>query len=301
MNPMTGQPDASAPGGSAGAPRIDRLWPALSRSVKREQPAAGLDLLGERVKAAASRKNAGRELRLRAERIIGSARALRDMGERALEERIGAARELAATRFDEAATLDSAYAVMYEVVRRELAISLYPEQLMGALGLATRTIVEMATGEGKTLTAGLGAALGVLGMTAEEVEERRAAYNPWDIYRNDDEIHRAMEMLQHDFFNLMEPGIFQRIYHALLDGDRYMLLGDLRSYADCQQTVDALYKSPKLWDRKAILNVARAGRFSSDRTIQEYAREIWRVEPCEIQQGPATQEMHAGAAGTGPT
>lgn len=141
----------------------------------------------------------------------------------------------------------------------------------------------------------------IFGMTAEEVEERRASYNPWDIYRNDDEIHRAMEMLQHDFFNLMEPGIFQRIYHALLDGDRYMLLGDLRSYADCQQTVDALYKSPKLWDRKAILNVARAGRFSSDRTIQEYAREIWRVEPCEIQQGPATQEMHAGAAGTGPT
>jgi glycogen phosphorylase len=96
----------------------------------------------------------------------------------------------------------------------------------------------------------------------------------------------ALEMIERDFFNFLEPGIFDPILHALLDGgDRYMLLADLRSYIQSQEHVDAVYKSHEDWDRKAIMNVARAGKFSTDRTIREYASEVWRVEPCEVLHG----------------
>lgn len=130
----------------------------------------------------------------------------------------------------------------------------------------------------------------IFGMTADEVEERRAAYNPWDVYHHDEEIRRALEMIDRDFFNMQEPGIFKPIMRALLDGgDRYMLLADLRSYIQCQDQVGAIYWSPSDWDRMAILNVARAGKFSTDRAIQEYASEIWHVQPCEIVHGGSEQ------------
>ena len=120
-------------------------------------------------------------------------------------------------------------------------------------------------------------------MTAEEVEQRRASYNPWDVYRSDDEIRRAVELIQRDYFSLLEPGIFKPVIQSLLDwGDRYMLLADLRNYIETQERVDAAYKDREGWDRKAILNVARAGKFSSDRAIREYMSEIWHAEPCNV-------------------
>lgn len=123
----------------------------------------------------------------------------------------------------------------------------------------------------------------IFGMTAQEVEERRRHYNPWDVYHQDEEIRQALLMIERDFFNMMEPGIFKPIFNSLLDGgDQYMLLADLRSYMDCQEAVDANFRNAADWDRKAILNVARAGKFSTDRAIREYAAEIWRVTPCEI-------------------
>ncbi len=123
----------------------------------------------------------------------------------------------------------------------------------------------------------------IFGMTAQQVEEKRGSYHSWEIYHQDEEIRHALEMIERDFFSMMEPGIFQPILHALLDGgDHYMLLADLRSYIQCQEQVDRNFKDPATWDRKAILNVARAGKFSTDRAIQEYATQIWRVEPCEI-------------------
>jgi len=122
----------------------------------------------------------------------------------------------------------------------------------------------------------------IFGLTAQEVEARRPGYDPGEVYRQDEEIRRALEMIERDFFNLQEPGIFQPILRALLEGgDRYMLLADLRSFIECQEQVDATYKNPTAWDRKAILNVARSGKFSSDRVIQEYANEIWHVKPCD--------------------
>jgi starch phosphorylase len=81
----------------------------------------------------------------------------------------------------------------------------------------------------------------------------------------------------------MEPGILDPILRSLLDlGDPYMLLADLRDYIDTQDRVDAAYLDAEGWTRKAILNVARAGKFSSDRTIREYASEIWHVKPYEV-------------------
>jgi starch phosphorylase len=123
----------------------------------------------------------------------------------------------------------------------------------------------------------------LFGMTADQVEARRPHYNPWDIYNHDDEIRLALQMIERDFFSLMEPGIFRPLVDSLLAwGDRFMLLADLRDYIQTQDRVDQAYKDPDTWVRKAILNVARAGRFSSDRTIRDYASEIWHVTPCEV-------------------
>ena len=100
---------------------------------------------------------------------------------------------------------------------------------------------------------------------------------------SDEEIRRAIQLIERDFFSMMEPGIFEPLTHALLTGgDHYMLLADLREYIQTQDRVDAAYGDRDGWVRKAILNVARAGKFSSDRTIREYASEIWHVDPCEI-------------------
>ncbi|HTS71939.1 MAG TPA: glycogen/starch/alpha-glucan phosphorylase [Terriglobia bacterium] len=122
----------------------------------------------------------------------------------------------------------------------------------------------------------------IFGMKTEEVERRRGSYNPWDIYNSDEEIRRAFQLIQKDFFSLLEPGIFKPLVQSLLEGgDHFMLLADLRDYIHTQERVDAAYRDTQGWDRKAILNVARAGKFSSDRTIKEYASEIWRLEPCD--------------------
>lgn len=122
----------------------------------------------------------------------------------------------------------------------------------------------------------------IFGLTAADVKRRRAAYNPWEVYRTDGEIRRAIEFIERDFFSMMEPGVFSPLIHALLThGDHYMLLADLRDYIQTQERVDAAYKDRDGWITKSIINVARAGKFSSDRTIREYASQIWRVAPCE--------------------
>jgi len=119
----------------------------------------------------------------------------------------------------------------------------------------------------------------IFGLTAEEVEARRGFYSPYDIYNNDEEIRRAIDLIRTDFFNLNEPGIFAPIASALLEGgDYYMHLADLRSFIEAQSRVDALYRDPETWTQKSILNIARTGKFSSDRTIADYARDIWGVQ-----------------------
>ncbi len=120
----------------------------------------------------------------------------------------------------------------------------------------------------------------LFGMTAEEVEARRPTYDPREILRRDPEIAEAIDRIRRDGFSARSPGEFEPIAQALIEqGDRYMLLADLRSYIEAQERVDSLYRRPEEWDRKAVLNVARCGKFSSDRSVRQYAETLWKIEP----------------------
>jgi starch phosphorylase len=98
-----------------------------------------------------------------------------------------------------------------------------------------------------------------------------------------------LDQLSSNHFNPKEPGIFAPLHDALLlHGDYYMHLADLKSYLEADRQVCALYGARDAWARKAILNVAGSGKFSSDRTISQYAAEIWKAEPCAISQAPGS-------------
>ena len=123
----------------------------------------------------------------------------------------------------------------------------------------------------------------IFGLTADEVKKRRPTYNPWDIYNSDETARTAIGFIEQDFFSMAEPGIFRPLVHSLLGGgDYYMLLADLPDYIRTQERISAAYADADNWIRKSIINVARSGKFSSDRTIREYVSHIWRIEPCEI-------------------
>lgn len=121
----------------------------------------------------------------------------------------------------------------------------------------------------------------IFGLTAAEIEElqTRRAYRPFEYYQADARLRRVLDELASDRFCPGEPGLFKWIRDALLDRDDYFVLADFASYIDTQAEVANQYVQPHLWARKAILNVARIGGFSSDRTVAEYAREIWRLTP----------------------
>jgi starch phosphorylase len=126
----------------------------------------------------------------------------------------------------------------------------------------------------------------IFGLRAEQVAELRPVYSSRAIYHADPEIRRAVDMIRRNVFSLLAPGTFDLIVRTLLDyNDYYMLLADLRDYIQTQDRVDALYRLPRKWDRKALMNVARSGKFSSDRTIREYSRDIWHIEPVKVAQG----------------
>ncbi|HZT43716.1 MAG TPA: glycogen/starch/alpha-glucan phosphorylase [Chthonomonadaceae bacterium] len=120
----------------------------------------------------------------------------------------------------------------------------------------------------------------LFGLTAEEIEPMRAqgAYHPWEYYARDPAIKRVLDSLHTDRFSPREPGLFSWVSQALLEqGDTFFLLADLPSYLATQEAAGAAFRQPHDWARKAILNVARMGKFSSDRTILAYAREIWNL------------------------
>ena len=107
----------------------------------------------------------------------------------------------------------------------------------------------------------------------------RSWYNPHWHYDNELETRAALDLIFSDYFNRHEPGIFAPLRDALLThGDYYMHLADLKSYLEADQKLCDLYADPVLWSSKAILNVAGSGKFSSDRTIAEYAQEIWSLQ-----------------------
>ena len=108
-------------------------------------------------------------------------------------------------------------------------------------------------------------------------------YSPYWHYENEPETKAALDLIFSGHFNRNEPGIFDPLRDVLLTGgDYYMHLADLTSYCEAQDRLDALYAIPSEWAKKAVLNVSSSGKFSSDRTIAQYAAEIWRAEPCPI-------------------
>src|SRR5499426_531381 len=123
----------------------------------------------------------------------------------------------------------------------------------------------------------------IFGLKAQEIGELRAhgGYDPQAYYVHSPATKRVVDAFTSNLFCPQEPGLFSWIAQALLDdGDRYFHLADLLPYLDTQHTIGEEFKRPLVWAHKAILNVARIGKFSSDRTVAEYARDIWHIEPC---------------------
>jgi starch phosphorylase len=148
----------------------------------------------------------------------------------------------------------------------------------GALTLGTRdgATIEMAEEAGEEN-------FFLFGLTARQVADSSGWYNPHWHYENEPETRAALDLIFSDHFSRNEPGVFNELRDTLMThGDHYMHLADLKSYLEADQRLVELYAGQEAWARKAILNVAASGKFSSDRTISEYAREIWNAKPCPV-------------------
>jgi starch phosphorylase len=148
----------------------------------------------------------------------------------------------------------------------------------GALTIGTRdgATIEMAEAAGEEN-------FFLFGLTADQVNESRGWYNPQWHYDHDPETRAAIDLIAGNHFSQNEPGVFGLIIDTLLrNGDHYLHLADLKSYSDAHARLGELYTNQEEWSRKAILNIAGSGKFSSDRTITEYARDIWQAEPCPV-------------------
>ncbi|HEY8923247.1 MAG TPA: glycogen/starch/alpha-glucan phosphorylase, partial [Polyangia bacterium] len=160
----------------------------------------------------------------------------------------------------------------------------------GALTIGTRdgATVEMAQAAGED-------SFFLFGLTAAEVAGSRGWYNPTWHYWNDGEIRQVVDLLFSDHLGHGAAQTFAPIRHRLMEeGDYYMHLADLRAYALAQQRLGALFAERDAWARKAMVNVAASGRFSSDRTITEYARDIWKVVPVPVPLPPGSSPRGGG-------
>jgi starch phosphorylase len=148
----------------------------------------------------------------------------------------------------------------------------------GALTIGTRdgATIEMAEEAGEEN-------FFLFGLTADQVVKGRDWYNPHWHHDHEPETRAALDLIFTDHFSRYESGVFASLCDTLLtNGDHYMHLADLQSYLEADRRLVELYADPEAWARKAILNVAGSGKFSSDRTIAEYAAGIWNVEPCPV-------------------
>jgi len=148
----------------------------------------------------------------------------------------------------------------------------------GALTIGTRdgATIEMAEEAGEEN-------FFLFGLTADQVAGSRGWYDPLWHYEHEPETRAALDLIFSDYFSRYEPGVFAPLRDMLLThGDYYMHLADLKSYLEADERLCALYADANEWARKAILNVAGSGKFSSDRTIAEYAADIWKVKPCPV-------------------
>ena len=141
----------------------------------------------------------------------------------------------------------------------------------------------------------------IFGLTPDEVRwyKEQGTYRPRDLYNQEPMLRRVMDSLASDRFSPGEHDLFRWIVDEILDrGDRYFLMADLSSYVEASRRAEKDYLEPATWTTKAILNVARTGTFSSDRTIREYARDIWGIQqaiPTAVSAEPPTKEpVNAG-------
>ena len=148
----------------------------------------------------------------------------------------------------------------------------------GALTIGTRdgATIEMAQEAGEEN-------FFLFGLTAEQVANSRGWYDPNWHYHNEPATRAALDLIFTDHFSRDEPGVFDPIRDALLThGDHFMHLADLSAYAQAQAAVGSLYQDPEAWTRKAIINIGCSGKFSSDRTIAEYAADIWKLKAVAV-------------------
>jgi starch phosphorylase len=120
----------------------------------------------------------------------------------------------------------------------------------------------------------------LFGLTAEEVTQRKAdGYSPRHVYESNPELHEAVDLISDGFFSNGDRELYRPLVDSLLERDEYMLFADYQAYLDCQQRVSDAYRDRENWTRMSILNTARVGRFSSDRSIREYCGTIWNAQP----------------------
>ena len=123
----------------------------------------------------------------------------------------------------------------------------------------------------------------LFGLSADEVAKSRGSYSPGWHYDNDPETRAALDLIAGDHFSQHEPGVFAPILDVLIrKGDHYLHLADLKSYSEAHARLGDLYKDQENWSRKAVLNIAGSRTFSSDRTIAEYARDVWHADACPV-------------------
>jgi glycogen phosphorylase len=123
----------------------------------------------------------------------------------------------------------------------------------------------------------------LFGLNDDQVSQMKAqGYNPWDYYNNHPQLRQAIEQIASGYFSNGDKNLFQPLVDSLKNRDEYMLFADYQSYLECQQKVDEAYRDRDRWLRMSIFNSCRTGYFSSDRTIREYARDIWHVQPVPV-------------------
>jgi len=132
----------------------------------------------------------------------------------------------------------------------------------------------------------------LFGLSAEQVYQSKArGYNPWDTYHSNAELREVIDQLSQGYFSPENHDLFRPIVESLLVRDEYLLLADYQSYIDCQDQVSEAFHDSKNWTRMSILNVARIGNFSSDRTIREYCRDIWNIQPVKVKLADSSRKQ----------
>ncbi len=133
----------------------------------------------------------------------------------------------------------------------------------------------------------------IFGLSSDEVitYENNGQYNPWDIYQKDEEVRIVLDQLINGFYSPQDPELFREIYNSLLErrgggkADQYFILKDFRSYEEAQKRIEEAYRNKPRWAKAAMLNVAHSGKFSSDRTIEEYVKDIWHLDKIVLTDG----------------